>query len=142
MSCNWKGAVRAAEVTCTAKEDGYIISASDRGVESITTYQKEELATYGAFLAYVIVTSSGTASASHTPSSGSGSAVAASASGTTAAASTSGTTAFQSGAFASRSAASGASASVSGSAASAPSSGFAAARPLPTGAMALVALAL
>jgi hypothetical protein len=123
MSCDWKGALTAADVTCTQTEDGYVIPALHRGVKSVTTYDKGELASFGAFVAFVVMTSSGStsASASPTPSSSSGSAVVTAASG----------------ASASRSAASGA-ASVSGSAAPAPSSGFAAAGPLPTGAMALV----
>jgi hypothetical protein len=144
MNCNWKGAITAADITCTETNDGFIVDSTERGVVSTSIILKEEIASWEVLSAVTIETSSGaaSASASRTLSSGFGSASASrtpsSGFDSAVAAAVSGTAASQSGASASRSAASGASASVSGSAVSAPSSGFAAAGPLPTGAIALV----
>jgi hypothetical protein len=67
LNCNWQGAITAADLTCTAAANGYVVSEDDRGT-STTIFSKGELNTMEVFSPFTIVTSSRAALAS-TPAS-------------------------------------------------------------------------
>ncbi|KAH7069458.1 hypothetical protein FB567DRAFT_224419 [Paraphoma chrysanthemicola] len=115
IGCNWKGAMTAADLTCTYTQSGYVPSSSVRGV-STSILSKAEASDMEAFQVVTVVTASGAASASASRTSGSGTSV--------------------------PSASRAASGSAAGSAAASQSTGLAPAGPLPTGAVALVGGAL